>query len=142
MSGGNVGFRWQDSQSKRWKTTRLDAVEFIRRYLQHVLPRGFVKVRYYGLYAHRHRQTLERLRGMLSASDTQKITNRTKQADNARPDTNAPEPCTSNILLCPCCREPMRVIRKTPRGGSWPKAPPDRRQTHLLFHEYNHSINL
>jgi len=43
-----VTFRWKHKDSNRWRTSTLSAVEFIRRYLQHVLPTGFVKVRHYG----------------------------------------------------------------------------------------------
>jgi hypothetical protein len=65
LENGIVSFRYQGSQTRQWKVCRLEAIEFIRRYLQHVLPRGFVKVRYYGLYGHRHREQLSRLRQSL-----------------------------------------------------------------------------
>jgi len=43
-----VSFKYKKSKSHRWRTMTLDAMEFIRRFLQHVLPTGFMKVRYYG----------------------------------------------------------------------------------------------
>lgn len=43
-----VFFRYKKGRSRRWRTMSLDAMEFIRRFLQHVLPTGFMKVRYYG----------------------------------------------------------------------------------------------
>jgi hypothetical protein len=43
-----VTFRYQKPKSSRWRTMALDALEFIRRFLQHVLPTGFMKVRYFG----------------------------------------------------------------------------------------------
>jgi hypothetical protein len=43
-----VYFRYRKSHSNRWRTMALDAMEFIRRFLQHVLPTGFMKVRYFG----------------------------------------------------------------------------------------------
>ena len=43
-----VTFRYRKTHSNRWRTMTLDALEFIRRFLQHVLPTGFMKVRYYG----------------------------------------------------------------------------------------------
>lgn len=61
LEDGIVSFRYQCSHTRRWQVCRVDALEFIRRYLQHTLPHGFVKVRYYGLYAHRHREQLRRL---------------------------------------------------------------------------------
>lgn len=43
-----VSFRYKKVKSRRWRTCSLDVMEFIRRFLQHVLPTGFMKVRYYG----------------------------------------------------------------------------------------------
>ncbi len=44
----SVSFRYKKPGSERWRTMTLSAMEFIRRFLQHVLPSGFMKVRYYG----------------------------------------------------------------------------------------------
>ena len=43
-----VYFKYRKSRSNRWRTTALELMEFLRRFLQHVLPAGFMKVRYYG----------------------------------------------------------------------------------------------
>ena len=43
-----VFFRYKKARSRRWRTMALEVMEFIRRFLQHVLPTGFIKVRYYG----------------------------------------------------------------------------------------------
>jgi hypothetical protein len=45
---GKVWFRYKKPHSRRWRTMALDIMEFMRRYLQHVLPTGFMKVRHYG----------------------------------------------------------------------------------------------
>ena len=50
MDQTHVTFRWKDRSADAWRTERLPGVEFLRRFLQHVLPRGFHKVRYYGLW--------------------------------------------------------------------------------------------
>lgn len=50
MDSTHVTFRWKDRHADAWRTERLPGVEFLRRFLQHVLPRGFHKVRYYGLW--------------------------------------------------------------------------------------------
>jgi Putative transposase/Transposase zinc-binding domain len=50
MDESHVTFRWKDRDAQAWRTERLPGVEFLRRFLQHVLPRGFHKVRYYGLW--------------------------------------------------------------------------------------------
>lgn len=56
----HVTFRWKDRGSDSWQTTRLEGVEFLRRFLQHVLPQGFHKVRYYGLWHHSRRNLASR----------------------------------------------------------------------------------
>jgi putative transposase len=57
LSHGQVRFRWRDSKhNNRIKVMTLDAVEFIRRFLLHVLPTGFVKIRHFGLLANRNRR--------------------------------------------------------------------------------------
>jgi Putative transposase/Transposase zinc-binding domain len=50
MDQTHVTFRWKDRGAGAWRTERLPGGEFLRRFLQHVLPRGFHKVRYYGLW--------------------------------------------------------------------------------------------
>jgi len=50
MDETHVTFRFQDRKAGTWRTERLEGVAFLRRFLQHVLPRGFHKVRYYGLW--------------------------------------------------------------------------------------------
>jgi len=48
VEDGKVWFRYRKPRSNRWRTMALDTMEFMRRFLQHVLPTGFMKVRYYG----------------------------------------------------------------------------------------------
>jgi len=49
--GRSVEYCWQDHKSHQQERARVSAVEFIRRLVQHILPRGFQRVRYYGLHA-------------------------------------------------------------------------------------------
>ncbi len=57
LDNGQVCFRWRDSRhNNRSAVMTLDAVEFIRRFLLHVLPSGFVKIRHFGLLANRNRR--------------------------------------------------------------------------------------
>jgi hypothetical protein len=64
---GGVTFRYKDyADDHRHKTMTLEAIEFLRRFLQHVLPKGFMKIRHYGLLASRHREAkLKRSRQLL-----------------------------------------------------------------------------
>jgi len=56
LTEDRVHFRWRDSKdARRLKIMRLEAVEFIRRFLLHVLPVGFVKIRHFGFLANRNR---------------------------------------------------------------------------------------
>jgi hypothetical protein len=50
MDDTHVTFRWKDRNSDTWQTERITGVQFLRRFLQHVLPRGFHRCRYYGLW--------------------------------------------------------------------------------------------
>lgn len=57
LEEGRVTFRYKDyADNHRQKTMTLDAVEFLRRFVQHVLPKGFVKIRHYGLLANTQRE--------------------------------------------------------------------------------------
>ena len=63
---GQVCFRYADSRTHRWHTMTLPAQECIRRFLPHVWPRGFHKVRYDGLWSPTHRSLLRRLQRCLA----------------------------------------------------------------------------
>jgi hypothetical protein len=73
LDNGQVRFRWRDSRhNNRSSVMKLDAVEFIRRFLLHVLPAGFVKIRHFGLLANRNQRqalTLCRLHRCAPAAD-------------------------------------------------------------------------
>ena len=123
LENGTVSFRYQDSQTKKCKICLLGAIEFIRRYLQHVLPRGFVKVRYYGLYGHRHRQRLNALRETLDQQAGDEPATSIRQVDTSPSESPPATPST-----CRHCGRPMLVVEIIPRYrpmSGWPNAPPD-----------------
>ena len=101
-----VAFRWKDYRiegSARWKTMRLHPHEFIRRFLLHVLPKGFHRIRHYGLFANANRaENIAKARALLDvappAADPQ------PQSDGA-PDAPRVAPCP-----CPRCGARMIVI--------------------------------
>jgi hypothetical protein len=72
MEDGKVYFHWKDyAHGSVQKTMALDAVEFIRRFLQHVVPSGFVRIRHFGFLAHRCREEkLQRCRHLLAEAKT------------------------------------------------------------------------
>jgi hypothetical protein len=114
-----VTFRWKDYRIKsgdRLKVMRLSTNEFIRRFLIHVLPDGFHRIRHYGLLAGAGRKdTLARVRGLLGAAMP-------TEAD--RPDIDVVPPLTLREP-CPDCGGPMQII-ETFRRGERPttRAPP------------------
>ena len=63
---GKVTFRYQNAKDRRWRTMTVTGVEFMRRFLQHVLPKGVHKVRYYGLWAPSNRARLREIRRRLT----------------------------------------------------------------------------
>lgn len=93
-----VTFTYRKPASSRQRTTRLDALEFIRRFLQHVLPDGFQKVRHFGFMNPRCATTTDILRLMIL-----------KQLDIAfkPPDVETPQPF---VAACPVCGKPMQLV--------------------------------
>ena len=63
-----VTFRYHDGETKQIRLCTLAALTFLERFLQHVLPKGFVKVRYYGLFSRRQRTILAHIRQWLALS--------------------------------------------------------------------------
>lgn len=99
-----VTFRYRRSEDGKPRTGSLPPQEFLRRFLQHVLPKGFVKVRYYGLHHPKRRAQIPLLRAALCLRAGRPIPTITTPPDAA------PKPC-----LCPRCRTPMvRTHRLAP----------------------------
>lgn len=113
IHNGHVTFEFKDAKAVRRKTMTLPAEEFMRRFLQHVLPKGFNKVRYYGLLSPRKRTKLKRLQLLLA-----------KPATNPPPEQTAePSESTSSdsATACPTCADgTMVVISWLPRQGRSP----------------------
>jgi hypothetical protein len=97
----HVTFRYRDSDTGATRPCTLTAEEFIRRFLQHVLPRDFVKVRYYGFFNHGNRHLLNQIRRLLGNADTAKQTT-PQQAHPASQD---------RALRCPKCGQTMRLVQ-------------------------------
>ena len=58
IENGRVRFKWRDyKDSNKWKVMTVSANEFIRRFLIHILPSGFMKIRHYGLLGNRNKNT-------------------------------------------------------------------------------------
>jgi hypothetical protein len=112
MDDGQVRFRYKDYRDhERKKVMRLDAAEFIRRFLLHVLPKGLMRIRHYGFLANacRERKLAQIRAAMTTAQRAQKIAPVTT-GPAVRPTT---EPFTG--YPCPDCRQGLlRVIGPLP----------------------------
>jgi len=106
MEDGKVHFQWKDyAQGNAVKTMVLGAVEFIRRFLQHVLPSGLVRIRHYGLLANRHRdEKLELCRRLLGDKGQTLI----EPGAAAKEEKTEGEKVTGE--RCPVCHEGRMVI--------------------------------
>jgi hypothetical protein len=107
MDERGITFRWKDYRAKgrtRYKTMTLEAHEFMRRFLLHVLPGGFHRIRHYGLLANAGRRTnLARVRALLLGE--------AREADGEPQDAAAGLPkSVQPPFVCPCCGAAMRII--------------------------------
>lgn len=119
LDDGKVAFRFKDN-TDQWQRRTLNAEEFIRRFLQHVLPKGFVKIRYYGFLAARHRK--ESLLNVRTLLDETPESPAAPQAESQPVNANGNE-----IHYCPICKRTMVLIREFYRNVYWERAPPDGR---------------
>ena len=108
LDGKSVTFKWKDYRSKasnRYKAMTLAIDEFIRRFLIHVLPRGFHRIRHYGLFARPScGDNVARARQLLAASQDEIVSADAKKLEH----TNR----------CPCCSGRMIIIERFKRGAT------------------------
>ncbi len=114
LSGGRVTYLYKPHGTKTFKRCTLAAEEFIRRFLQHVLPRGFVKVRYYGFLSSAVRPKLLSLRIQLEKLYSH-LLDQAQQADEDNPDMSEKHP-----TCCPSCGCRMLLQGTIPRNGRSP----------------------
>jgi hypothetical protein len=118
FDGNEVTFRYKDyrcSGAERQRVMTLAADEFIRRFLVHVLPRGFHRIRHYGLLAGSARKDcLAQVRSLLEVAPAPDDAGGTQETADPRPP-------------CPCCGGTMVIIETFARGCR-PRAPPAARQ--------------
>ncbi len=119
VDNSGVTFKVKDYRIEgpgRYKTMTLATDEFIRRFLIHVLPKGFHRIRHYGLLASaRHKANIARARELLAVPQPEGECSETANADAAAPTDRRPP--------CPCCGGRM-IIVETFERGSYARAPP------------------
>jgi len=92
IDDANVTFRYRNNQSQRIQRATLPGAQFLERFLQHVLPRGFTKVRYYGIFSPRCRS--QRLRAAALVPST---------VSKASSSSTTPSPVLA-LSRCPVCK--------------------------------------
>ena len=113
FADGKVTFRWRDSaHNNEQKLLPLSLDEFLRRFLLHVLPKGFVRIRHFGFLANRRCATALPLCFQLLGAEPP-----TEQEASATDDT-------SPLRLCPKCGGPMRVIERLTADEIQLRSPP------------------
>ena len=96
LTDTHVTFRWKDyAHHNKRRTMTLTHDVFLRRFLEHVLPRGFPRIRYFGFLANRRRGLLLPLCRVLLA---------------AAPPVEPAHTAEPAVRLCPCCHGPMRIL--------------------------------
>lgn len=113
FDGERVTFRWKDyAHGGKQRTMTLHAVEFLRRFFLHVLPKGFVRIRHFGFLSNRRRASaLASIRIALPRADP-----------NPVPDLQPEQP----LWRCPCCNTEMIVVQRfKPTGMPSPCRPLD-----------------
>jgi hypothetical protein len=117
LDDSQVAFTWRDyARGRAQKIMRLDAHEFLRRFLLHVLPDGFQRIRHYGFLANGHRRAkLAAIRSVLAVSPP----SITKAVD----ETSTTEDPGELSVPCPCCGGTMTIIEVLPgpRRRRWPR---------------------
>jgi hypothetical protein len=115
LENDQITFTYRDSESGKTKLCTLSVEAFLQRFLQHVLPKGFVKVRYYGLFSAGNRPLLQLVRNLLaciSASAT------TPHSPLTIPSALPAQP---QAVTCPKCGQPMQRRHALPPRS---RAPP------------------
>ena len=109
LADGKVTFRWKDyAHGNKKRLMTLAAEEFVRRFLLHVLPRGFVRIRFFGFLANRRRGGLLSLcRQLLAAQAAPAQASAQASASAGAKPASAP-----SLWRCPQCGGPMVVVER------------------------------
>jgi len=117
LENDQVTFRYRDTEIGAERLCTLGAEDFIHRFLQHVLPKGFVKVRYYGIFSPGSRKLLAALRQQFEKT---RSTIPTLSEDSAIDDRSTELISPVHIPNCPVCGRPMQSGAFIPAAGRSP----------------------
>ena len=115
----SVAFRYKHRQSNRWRICTLDGEEFMRRFLQHVLPKGLHKVRYFGLWHPSKRAIASNVRLLLNMQRAQHLLPRSLA--DTEPSGGSDQSSVPAERVCPKCRLGhlvlvRKLLPKLPQG--------------------------
>jgi len=114
-----VTFEYEDSNTGQSRHSTLPAFELIRRFLQHILPKGFIKVRYFGFLSSTHKDTFNQAKYLLLALITLTLN---PLEDPSTSTYTLKDPCNQpDLLKCPNCGGTLRWLKAIPSG---PRSPP------------------
>jgi hypothetical protein len=117
FTDGQVTFRWRDSADhNKQKLLTLPVGEFLSRFLMHLLPQGFVRIRHFGFLANRRRAALlplcfQLLGAAQEPPDEEHISSSTEDA--------------SDLYRCPQCGGPMKIIERLTAAQIQLRSPPE-----------------
>jgi hypothetical protein len=103
MQNEQVTFRFKNSRTDQWDTVTLPVFEFMHRFLQHVLPKGLVKIRYYGFLAHNKKNLLAVVKCLLGNSCVSETVVKQHQP-----------------YICPHCGAYLKWVKKLPKSTRSP----------------------
>ena len=99
IENDQISFRFKNSDTDQWKTATLPAFDFIHRFLQHILPKGFVKIRYYGFLSASRRNLLAVVKYLLGGTDVSEITR-----------------AVDKQYICPLCGDKLLWVKPLPKS--------------------------
>jgi len=116
LENGMVTFTFKNRKKERTETITITAVEFIRRFLLHSLPKGFVRIRHYGFMANRHRnENLNSIRQLIGVSSPD-------EKEAATLEEMMLQLTGTDITVCPCCTKgKMQFFAEIQRGRAGPQ---------------------
>jgi hypothetical protein len=122
MDETHVTFRYKDRRAGKWRTCRVEGCEFIRRFLQHALPRGFHKIRYYGIWHTSSNYYTGKLVKQLLVTDTSMGNEMCREYSDDNPEDQ--QLASDKKIKCPYCKsDKLRLLRKLPRPRSRSPSP-------------------
>jgi hypothetical protein len=136
MTDGRVRFRYKDyAESGKQRTMELEATEFLRRFLLHVLPTGFVRIRHYGLLSNRHRrEKLAVCRKLLGAAASPEVISPEALALATPLSLEMGVTETRCATLCPICGVGrMVIIGELPAVPQSARGPASQSAPHAIF---------